>query len=52
MSSQESFNKLNRARVYLLSKKDYDAVCFLDRHIFCYFQEEEEKDFKSGDSVR
>lgn len=52
MSSQEIFNRLNRARIYLLSKKDYDAVCLLDRHIFYHFQEEEENDFKSGDSVR
>jgi len=52
MNSQQAYNKLNRARIYLLGKKDYLAICFLDSHIYKYFRYEEEKDFQSGESTR
>lgn len=52
MKSQEAYNKLNRARVYLLNKKDWDALSFLDSHILKFFRSEEERDFATGESIR
>lgn len=48
MDSQAVYSKLNRARIYLLGKKDYPAVCMLDMLIYSKFRKEEEKDFQSS----
>lgn len=48
MDSQAVYNKLNRARIYLINKKDYLAVCALDALIYSKFRKEEEKDFQSS----
>lgn len=45
MQSQEVYYLLNRARIHLIHKKDWDAVDFLDEFILKHFCLEQEKDF-------